>query len=137
MPAFTRAESACCGDGQAQAPDGVAAIYLKYRVDPAPNLTTITMLDDGTGGDAVAGDGLYSATVPGQATNGLVAFHIQALTSILPVFPALFPSDAPRRECLVRWGETQPPGNFGTYRIWFTQATFNEWANRHPAAMIP
>jgi len=34
----------------------------------------------------------------------------------------LFPNDAPARECLVRWGDPAQGGNFGTYRIWMTQA---------------
>ena len=43
-----------------------------------------------------------------------------------------FPSDAPARECLVRVGETQPAGAFGTYRLWMTAATLNTWATRAP-----
>ena len=45
-------------------PDGVASVVLNYRFDPATNYSAVTMVDDGTGGDAVAGDGLYSATIP-------------------------------------------------------------------------
>src|SRR6185295_19091165 len=59
-------------------PDGLASVQPRYRLDPSATLTTVTMLDDGTGGDAVAGDGLYSATIPGQPANTLVAFRIQA-----------------------------------------------------------
>ena len=43
--------------------------------DPA-NWTTIAMRDDGTGGDAVAGDSIYSANVPGQINRSLVRYRI-------------------------------------------------------------
>ena len=57
-------------------PDGVSAVTLTYQAnDPgayirksdaayATNWTALPMLDDGAGGDAVAGDSIYSATVP-------------------------------------------------------------------------
>ena len=43
--------------------------------DPA-NWTTIAMRDDGTNGDAVAGDSIYSANVPGQINRTLVRYRI-------------------------------------------------------------
>jgi hypothetical protein len=55
-------------------PDGLISVALRYRIDPSGTFTPVPMLDNGTGGDAVAGDGLYSATIPGQAANTLVAF---------------------------------------------------------------
>ena len=36
------------------------------------------MVDNGTGPDAVAGDGIFSGTIPGQAVNTVVAFYVQA-----------------------------------------------------------
>ncbi len=111
-------------------PDGLASVQLKYRADPSATLTTLTMLDNGTGGDALAGDGIYSATLPGQAGGTLIAFHVQATDSFAPAATTKFPSDAPTRECLVGWGESVPAGSFGTYRFWITQNTINTWANR-------
>lgn len=113
---------------QVQDPDGLASLVLSYRIDPATSNSSINMVDDGTGGDAVAGDGIFSATIPGQGSGTLVAFSIRAVDS--PGATANFPADAPVRECLVRFGESQPSGNFGTYRIWMTQATVNRWASR-------
>lgn len=52
-------------------------------------------------------------------------------TAIAPPATNRFPSDAPARECLVRYGEDQPPGSFGTYRIWMTLAVSNLWTTRH------
>ncbi len=55
---------------------------LRYRIDtgvnPAPTYVSVTMVDNGTGGDAVAGDGCYSATIPAQPAGTVVAFQIQA-----------------------------------------------------------
>ncbi len=112
-------------------PDGVASVQLRYRFDPSATLNTLAMLDDGTGGDAVAGDGLYSATIGGQGANTLVAFRVQATDRFTPGATATFPNDAPVRECLVRFGESVPTGNFPSYRIWMTQATFNTWDARN------
>src|SRR5262249_59911278 len=52
-------------------PDGVQSLILNFRLDPATNYTAVSMRDDGTGGDALAGDGVFSATIPGQASNTL------------------------------------------------------------------
>ncbi|RIK73924.1 MAG: hypothetical protein DCC68_24060, partial [Planctomycetota bacterium] len=43
--------------------------------DPA-NWTTVAMVDDGTNGDAIAGDSVYTATVPGQVNRSLVRYRI-------------------------------------------------------------
>jgi hypothetical protein len=111
-------------------PDGISSITLYYRQDPATTFTTIPMRDDGTGGDAVAGDGLYSATLPGRSTGTLLAFHIRATDQAATPASARFPAEAPDREALVRFGETLPAGDFGTYRMWFTQSTVNRWTQR-------
>ncbi len=112
-------------------PDGLTSVSLKYRLDPAATYTTLTMADDGSGGDAVAGDGVFSATIPGQATGTLAAFYVQATDKYSPTATAVYPNNAPARECLVRVGEVQPTGNFPVYRLWMTQATLNTWTSRN------
>ena len=87
-------------------------------------------MDDGTGGDAIAGDGIYSATIPGQPIGTLVAFYIQATDNAAAPVSTLFPNDAPIRECLIRYGDTIPNSSFGTYRFWVTQKSLNTWINR-------
>jgi len=109
-------------------PDGVSSLNLNYRLDPATAYTTVTMVDDGTGGDAVAGDGLYSATIPGQAAATMVAFYVQAADGLGAA--TAFPNDAPVRECLVRFGDPTPTSSFGIYRQWFTQGAVSTWVNR-------
>ena len=118
-------------------PDGVASVQLRWRLDPGSTLATVAMVDDGTGGDAVAHDGVYSALIPGQNSNGLVAFQVVAADGASPSAVATFPNDAPARECLVRFGETQPAGSFGTYRVWMTQAVLNRWSAREQLSNEP
>src|SRR5207248_6691027 len=64
--------------------DGLSSVILKYRADPTPAYSTVPMTDDGMGGDAVAGDGVYSATIPGQTNGTMVAFVVQASDSFVP-----------------------------------------------------
>ena len=110
--------------------DGVSSLLLRYRIDPASTYATVTMTDNGAGGDAVAGDGVFSATIPGQSSGATVAFFVQASDARSPVATATFPEGAPARECLVRVGESQPTGNLPVYRIWMTQSTLTTWTSR-------
>jgi hypothetical protein len=86
------------------------------------------MNDGGTNGDLLAGDGVYTGLIPGQSSGALVAFRVQATDGFAPMATTQFPEDAPVRECLVRVGESVPPGAFATYRMWMTQATFDRWS---------
>jgi hypothetical protein len=106
-------------------PDGVSGVSVNYRLDPSATLTSSTMLDDGTGGDLLAGDGVFTASIPAQATNALVAFTISATDS--SAVNASFP---PGAECLARVGETLPAGAFGAYTMWITNSTLSSWTAR-------
>ncbi|HTQ39662.1 MAG TPA: CotH kinase family protein [Pirellulales bacterium] len=75
-------------------PAGVAAVTLSYQTVDAGNYislqdsaysnpvnwTTVTMFDDGTNGDATAGDGIYTAVLPAsvQVDRRLVRYRITA-----------------------------------------------------------
>jgi hypothetical protein len=73
-------------------PDGVTGVTLTYQVvEPgayirkkdaayAANWTPLPMVDDGTGGDTVAGDGVYAATLPAsvQVHRRLVRYRVAA-----------------------------------------------------------
>ena len=118
-------------------PDGLSSVLLKYRLDPSATYATVTMTDDGTGGDAVPGDGIFSATIPGQAAGAMVAFYLQATDRYTPAATVKFPNDAPARECLVRVGETQPSGNFPVYRLWVTQSNLSTWTSRNKLNNTP
>lgn len=110
-------------------PDGIGPVKLNYRVDPAGNYTQVTMRDDGTGGDAISGDGIYSATIPGQGAGALVGFTITANDGAATAASASFPGSTfwtvglPRYECYVRWGDVQPSGTFAYYYLWDSQAS--------------
>lgn len=118
-------------------PDGLSSVLVRYRIDPSTSFTSLTMRDDGLGGDALAGDGLYSATIAGQPGGALIAFHIVATDAATVPAAAAFPPGAPVRECLVRAGETRPVGNFPVYRIWMTQDTLHTWSSRNKLDNTP
>lgn len=112
-------------------PDGIGSFNVIYRNDTLGSApVTIPMVDNGTSGDAVAGDGLYSATIPGMNGGQLAAFYLRATDANTNAASATFPNDAPARECLVRFGEPTQYGAFASYRIWCTTATVNRWTSR-------
>jgi len=113
-------------------PDGISSLVLSYRIDPAAGYTPVTMLDNGTGGDAVANDGLFSGTIPAQPASTLVAFQVTATDSrgAARLFPLQLPGYTLPFECLVRFGDLILTSAFGTYRQWYTQNAVNTWVNR-------
>lgn len=111
-------------------PDIVANVTLYYRLDPSQSYNPIPMVDNGTAGDAIAGDGVFSATIPGQAANVIAAFYITASDSLGATnrFPALRPSNnEPARECLIMFGDGTPVSSMGTYHLWITQTNIQRW----------
>lgn len=113
---------------RASDPDGIASLTLFYRIDPLVGYTTVSMVDNGTGSDAVAGDGLYSATIPGLSSGQLAVFYVSANDALAAT--AKFPAESPVRECHVRWGESVIAGSIGTYRLWLTSANISFWTTR-------
>lgn len=134
-PVLPTASQAVVVTARVHDPDGLQTIQLKYRVDPSAVYSTVTMGDAGAGGDAIASDGVFSATIPGQASGALVAFVIVASDNSAAHVASLFPTNTPAngpfpRECLVRYGEPQRASSFGAYHQWFTAATVSAWVNR-------
>jgi len=111
---------------------------LLYRVDsqvnPTPGYITLAMNDNGTGGDALAGDGIYSATIPARAAGTVVAFLVQAVdsaTGAKAVFPQVLNDNSGLpRECVVVFGDPIPAGTFGHWHLWLTQNWINHWVNQ-------
>jgi len=131
-PSLPAANQAAVVTVQAHDPDGITNLTLYYRLDPSTNYTAVPMNDSGTDGDAIAGDGVFSATIPGQAANHVVAFYISAADSLgaATCFPAIRASDnEPVRECMVMFGDGNPGGSFGVYHLWITQTNVTRWAN--------
>ena len=54
-------------------------VTVRYRNDGAASFTTAAMFDDGAHGDALAGDGIYGASLPAAANNTIVEFYVQAV----------------------------------------------------------
>jgi len=108
--------------------DAVDNLNLFYRIDPNTAYTEVAMTDGGTGPDPIANDGVYTGIIPGQPSGTLVAFYIWSVDDINAT--SLFPSDAPARECLVRFGESLRPGSIATYRMWLTESNLTFWAQR-------
>ncbi len=81
----------------------------------------------------MAGDGIYSATIPGQAANQVVAFYISATdkTGAAARFPSLRPgNNEPVRECVVLFGDGTPNGSFVVYHLqWITRTNVTRWQN--------
>jgi hypothetical protein len=137
FPVLPEAGEAVVVTAQAQDPDGVTTVALRFRVDPDSTLQTVNMLDDGTNGDSVAGDGMYSGRIPAQAAGVIVAWHVQATDGHETAASSSYPAGAAARECLVRFGEPTLPGSIPAYRIWMTQATLDEWSARHKLDNTP
>lgn len=136
-PVLPQAGQAVTLSAQIEDPDSVSRAVVQYRIDPSPALHETPMWDDGTRGDAAAGDGTFTATLPGQPAGTLIAFHVLAVDGAPLPMESVHPSSAPANEALVRFGESQPSGPLGTYRIWMTQATFNQWSQRSPLDNSP
>ncbi|HLH56415.1 MAG TPA: lamin tail domain-containing protein, partial [Verrucomicrobiae bacterium] len=108
---------------------------LLYRIDTGVNAnpvyTSVPMLDNATGGDSLAGDGLYSATIPAQPAGTVVAFRIQAVNLSGPA--SIFPQDLTNnaglpRECVIAFGDPVPTGSFSQHHVFITQNWAQRWA---------
>jgi hypothetical protein len=111
-------------------PDGLSSLTLRYRIDPSASYTSVNMVDNGTSGDAVANDGIFSGTIPGQGAGTMVAFYVEAADGLAAVNQWPRGASPTGPECLVRFGDPVPTSSFGTYRQWLTQANVNNWINR-------
>ena len=149
-PVFPAAGEDVVVSCRANDPNGLGTVTLRYRLEngaatvtPAM-FTSLAMKDDGTGGDAIPNDGLYSATLSGQPAKGTISFYVEATDSLGAInlfpqnvfppagLPRCFPNDAVARECVLRWGDTQMLGSFATYHLWLTAANSNRWTTRFP-----
>ena len=128
-PSIPAANQPVIVTARVQAPTGVQSLVLNYRIDPSPTYSTVPMKDDGTGGDSIAGDGIFSATIPGRVARTVVAFYISATDTKLTTtrFPALLNNRAPVPECAVMFGDSNPSGSFPVYHLWITQVNANRW----------
>ncbi len=113
--------------------DGVYYVRLYYRSEGAGSFANTLMLDDGVGNDATAGDGIYTATIPGAGSGTMRAFYIEASDGAVSTrFPTVLePSaEAPNRTCLVRVGDTAVNTRFATYRVWMSNEVIDTFRSR-------
>jgi hypothetical protein len=110
-------------------PDGLNKVTLYYRIDSSASNGTIVMNDGGQNGDKVAGDGIYSAVIPGQPAGTMIAFCILAWDDAAPPGVNWFPAGAPEKEALILVGDTVAPGVFGNYKFWITAANSHFWSS--------
>jgi hypothetical protein len=108
---------------------------LLYRIDsgvnPTPSYVSVPMRDDGTGGDALSADGVFSATIPAQPAGTVVAFLVQArnLSGAISLFPQDLTNNAGLpRECVVAVGDAIPTGSFSHHHVFITQNWAQRWA---------
>jgi len=101
--------------------DAVTSVTLQYRIDGGGSYS-IAMRDDGTGPDAVPGDGRWAAEIGPFAAGAVVAFHIVAVDATART------TDAPGagKDFLFACDNAAPPANGSRHcRIICTQATWN------------
>jgi hypothetical protein len=113
--------------------DGVKPVTLYYRSEGTTTFSTTLMTDDGTGSDKIAGDGIYTAAIPGAAAGTMRAFYIMASDSSASTrFPTkLDPSaEAPERTCLVRVGDGAASARVNTYRVWMSNDVVKAFQSR-------
>ncbi len=119
-PAVPRNNEAVLVTARISDPDGIGALNLRFRLDPATTFTTVAMRDDGTLGDVLAGDGIYSARVSGRSAGTLAAYRIESTDGAGA--SSVFPRNVPTEEALIRWGDEVPFGSFPHVHLWSTQA---------------
>lgn len=75
-------------------PTTVQAVRLYYGTGWVGNFARLTMLDDGLGGDSLAGDGIYGAYLPGQPAQTVVRYYVEAVASNTAQSVTYYPAGA-------------------------------------------
>ena len=113
--------------------DGLDYVTLYYRSEGSAIFTGSDMADNGSGNDLIAGDGIFTASIPGASAGTMRAFYIEASDgSASTRFPTkLDPSaDVPDRTCLVRVADTPVNTRFATYRVWMSEDVIKTFGSR-------
>jgi len=107
----------------------LSSVTLYYHPETQPHFDALSMRDDGTGGDATPGDGLYTAVIPPQANGAHVEFYVEAIDGA--GLTTVVPTDAPRITSsetghvlsvsyLYQVEDVPPSTGYPTYRLIFT-----------------
>jgi hypothetical protein len=79
---------------QAAETNGINSVSLYYRPLSYGRFTPVAMVDDGTHGDQVAGDGIFAGQVQEYAAGTKVRFYIEARSASTPNAAAFSPARA-------------------------------------------
>ncbi|MFO1458442.1 MAG: lamin tail domain-containing protein [Verrucomicrobiota bacterium] len=126
-PALPAAGQPVVVTARVEDPDTVGTVRLRFRTDPGGGTSTAVMHDDGVDGDAVPGDGIYSARLSGRSAGVTLAFRIEASDAATTPVTTVFPPAYPASEALIRWGDAIPVGSFAHYHLWATEKTVNDF----------
>jgi len=113
--------------------DGVEWVALCYRSEGDGAFAGTSMYDDGSGDDLIAGDGIFTGTIPGAAVGTMRAFYIVTSDgSESTRFPTMLgpTADVPNRTCLVRVGDAMLTTRFANYRIWLSNDVISTFTSR-------
>jgi len=115
----------------------IASVDLLWHVEPAGSVTTVAMKDDGIADNGRAGDGIYGASIPGQANNAIVGYQVRieaqdGQRALVPLQPAVAPYGGFQGPFyLYQVSDLAPPANGSTtYRIVMAAADLSELRSR-------
>ena len=106
--------------------DELQLAILSYMNEETGLGDAITMVDDGSGNDLIAGDQIYTATIPAMDAVALVKYYLLVMDGSSLYY---FPSDTSER-CLVRVGDTAGNTALATYRVWITNEVIQAFRQR-------
>jgi hypothetical protein len=113
--------------------EALGLVSLFYRSEGS-GFTSTMMADDGSGDDEIAGDGIFTGTIPGASAGTMRAFYIEAWDggAASTRFPTMLEPSAevPERTCLVRVGDSLLTSRFATYRIWLSNDVLDTFRSR-------
>jgi len=113
-------------------PDGLSSVSLRFRTVETAAFSSVAMRDDGAGGDALAGDGIWSGTLNGRGSGELVQFIVEAFDNASSTASSIFPTGTVYAGlpavsgANVRWGDPVPTGTFNHVHAWLTSSQ-NTW----------
>ena len=113
-------------------PDGLSSVSLRFRTVETAAFSSVAMRDDGAGGDALAGDGIWSGTLNGRGSGELVQFIVEAFDNASSTASSIFPTGTVYAGlpavsgANIRWGDPVPTGTFNHVHAWLT-ASQNTW----------
>lgn len=111
--------------------DGISGARIRYKRDISSSFSQAVMNDDGTDGDAVAGDHVWTGIIPGQTANSVIEFYVEATdnaaqtTQHPPLLPANPYPNALESLAIYRVGDRRSVGSKALYRITVTRDGLN------------